>query len=59
MTLAEFLEKCDQHRLDIGSILEGQAQRWMRHEAIEAARQDALFRELASRQGQRRQEAGA
>jgi hypothetical protein len=50
MTLQEFLEQCEHYRVDIGSILEGQVQRWMAHRAVEEARTNALFMELARRQ---------
>jgi hypothetical protein len=57
MTLEEFLAQCDHYRLDIGSLVAGQAQRWIAHQAVEEARTNALFIELARRQEPREQRA--
>jgi hypothetical protein len=57
MTLAEFLRQCDFYRVDIGSIVASQAQRWMPHQAVEEARTNALFVELARRHEPREQRA--
>jgi hypothetical protein len=50
MTLAEFVAQCDHYRLDMGSLVAAQAKRWIAHQAVEQARTNALFVELARRQ---------